>query len=238
MSTSDDAVAEVKKRKKEIVAAFADPQIFLPADRPFTIFMAGSAGAGKTEFSNKFDFSITDYSIQVPIVRIDADEIRKLLPQFSGDNADEVQTATTIGVEKLFDHIQNYDQNAIVDTTFSDLDKAINNVRRSLKRNRKVGIFYIHLNPIVAWTYTQARQTAMGRKVTKDFFIESYIKAKENVDIVKQTYPEIELNLIDKELTDDMDTPIKANIKFNIDRVANHIKLVYNRDELVRIIKS
>ena len=135
--------------------------------------MAGSPGAGKTEFSNKFNPAIYKYESSVPIVRIDADEIRKLLPQYNGKNSDVVQPACTIGMEKLFDQIQHHDQNAIIDTTFSDFNKAYDNVRRSLKHNKRVGIFYIHFDPKIAWDYTKIREKNEGRSVSKKFFISS-----------------------------------------------------------------
>jgi len=238
MSIAEDAIREVKNRKKEFIKTFADPTKYLPVENPFTIFMAGSPGAGKTEFSNKFDPTLFKYDDSVAIVRIDADEIRGLLPQFNGTNSDEVQRATTIGMEKIFDHIQKHDQNAIVDTTFSNFKKASENVRRSLKHKRKVGIFYIHLDPQVAWIYTLFRQEKEGRSVAKDFFIESYFKAKENVDRVKKLFPEVEVNLIEKGLTGNKNNPIKTSVKFNIDKIDNHIRLVYNRVELESVIRS
>lgn len=238
MSVTDEAIQEIKKRKKEIIKKFADLAIYLPVDNPFTIFMAGSPGAGKTEFSNKFDPSLYQYSTNVPIVRIDADAIRKLLSQFHGTNSDEVQPATTIGMDKLCDHIHEHNQSAIIDTTFSDFRKASDNVKRSLKHNRKIGIFYIHLDPKVAWIYTQLRQKKEGRSVSKEFFIDSYLKAKENVDKIKGMFPQIEVNLIEKELTGNESSPIRIKTSFNISGVDYHLKLVYNRNELGKIIKS
>lgn len=237
MSVIEESKQEIKNRKKEIIKKFADPSIYLPVKNPFTIFMAGSPGAGKTEFSNKFDPIFYKYDTNVPIVRIDADEIRKLLSQFHNTNSDEVQPATTVGMDKLCDHIHKHDQNSIIDTTFSDFKKANDNVQRSLKHNRKIGIFYIHLDPLVAWAYTQLRQKKEGRSVTKDFFIESYFKAKENVDKVKETFPQIEVNLIEKELTGDDNNPIRIKAIFNIKGIDNHLKLLYNKNELEKIIK-
>lgn len=204
----------IKNNQKVIIKKFADPQVFLPVEHPFSIFMAGSPGAGKTEFSNKFDPSLYEYYNVNPIVRIDADEIRKLIPQFNGKNSAVVQPATTIGVEKLFDHIQQHDQNAIIDTTFSDFNKAYDNFRRSLKRHRKVGIFYIHFDPKVAWDYTKIREKKEGRNITSDFFIEAYVNARENVDKIKKEFPQVEVNLIIKELTGNEQHPIGMKTKF------------------------
>lgn len=238
MDIRNDAIKYIKANQKVIINKFADPHIFLPIEHPFTIFMAGSPGAGKTEFSTKFNPALYDYDHMNSVVRIDADEIRKLIPQFNGKNSTVVQPATTIGVEKIFDHIQQHDQNAIVDTTFSDFNKAYDNVKRSLKRHRRVGIFYIHFDPKVAWDYTKIREKKEGRTVTMDFFINAYTNARENVDRIKIEFPQIEVNVIIKELTGNEQNPIGMKTKFNIERVANYLKTFYNKDELAEIIKS
>jgi predicted ABC-type ATPase len=236
MDITEAAINEIKQRKKEIIKKFADPTVYLPVQKPFTIFMAGSPGAGKTEFSNKFNPNLFEYDASVPIVRIDADEIRKMLPQFNGRNSDEVQAAATIGMEKLFDHIQDHDQNAIVDTTFSDFNKAQDNIRRSLLHKRKVGIFYIHLDPRIAWDYTKIREKKEGRNVSKNFFIDSYFQAKDNVDKMKLLFPKIEVNLIEKELTGDAANPLRIKTKFSINKIDNYLKFVYNKEELDSIL--
>ena len=55
MSLSDEAIKFVKSHKNEIVSKFANKLKYPPVEKPFTIFMAGSPGAGKTEFSTSFD---------------------------------------------------------------------------------------------------------------------------------------------------------------------------------------
>ncbi len=39
------------------------------------------------------------------IVRIDADEIREIIPQYTGGNSDLVQGAASIGVDILHNHV-------------------------------------------------------------------------------------------------------------------------------------
>ncbi len=237
MDLKNEAVKEIKNKQKELIQKFADLQVYPSVNNPFTIFTAGSPGAGKTEFSNKFNPAAYSFECKTPIVRIDADEIRKTLSQFNGNNAEEVQPATTIGMEKLFDHVNKHSQNAIVDTTFSDYNKAFSNVNRSLHRNRRVGIFYIHLDPRVAWQYTKIREKQVGRSVTKEFFIESYFKAKECVDKIKTAFPQIEIYLIKKELTGTEDSPFIMKVEYNIDSLDNYLKLRYNRNQIALFIK-
>lgn len=92
----------VKRNKKQIIEKFANLKNFPPVENPFTMFMAGSPGAGKTEFSKTF---IKDYPGNVKIVRIDADEIRELIPDYKEGKAYKVQGAAALGVEKLFDFV-------------------------------------------------------------------------------------------------------------------------------------
>lgn len=238
MHTNELAIQEIRSKKKLIVKKFANPTIYVPVKHPFTIFMAGSPGAGKTEFSRNFNPMSFQYDSSAQIVRIDPDEIRKMLPQFKGHNSDEVQQATTIGVEKIFDHVQQHSQNVIVDTTFSDFAKAKSNIERSLSRRRKVGIFYIHLDPKIAWLFTKAREKKEGRSVNKKFFIDAYFQAKENVNKIKSLYPEIEVNLIEKIHTNNNDNPIIIDTKLNIDKIDNYINFIYNRKTLSQILKD
>ena len=237
MTLSSEAVQYAKDHKKDILTRFADDTRYPSVKNPFTIFMAGSPGAGKTEFSNSFDPNTFAYKTDVPIVRIDADEIRKMMPGYNGINASEFQAAATIGVEKLFDFANHKDQNILLDTTFSDFAKAKMNVERSLKHNRKVGIFYIHLDPKIAWIYTQLRERKEGRKVSQEFFVESYFNSREVVNKIKKDYPIIELNIVQKYISESLSKPIQTTSFFNIPNVDNYIKLEYTRHSLSELLK-
>jgi len=236
MDLSAIAIEYVKSHKKEIVDKFANVEKYPPVENPFTIFMAGAPGAGKTEFSMSFDPQTYSYKTSVPYVRIDADEIRKMMPGYDGKIAYEFQAGATIGIEKLFDHANKNDQNILLDTTFSDLAKAQMNVERSLKHKRKVGIFYIHLDPKIAWAYTQIREQKEGRRVSKEFFVESYFNSREVVNKIKKNYPAIELNVILKEVSDDKNKQIQITSFFKIPNIDNYVRLEYTRHSLLTTI--
>jgi len=237
MNLSDEAIKFVKSHKNEIIDKFANKLKYLPVEKPFTIFMAGSPGAGKTEFSTSFDPKLYAYKCDVPIVRIDADEIRKMLPGYDGTNDSIFQTAATIGVEKIFDYVNHNDQNVILDTTFSDFIKAKANVERSIKHNRKIGIFYIHFEPKTAYAYTKIREKKEGRHVSKNFFIESYFAAKDTVNNIKKLYPSVELNVVDKKISsNNQEYPIKPTIRLNAPNVDNFISFKYNKKDLLTIL--
>lgn len=230
MDTKEEAKKWIKSNIKEILQKFANVDEFPSVENPFTIFMAGSPGAGKTEFSKVF---IQNYDSETKIVRIDADEIRDLIPQYKEGNAYKVQGAAALGVEKLFDHVQKYKQNAILDGTFSDLKISLNNVKRALNRNRKVGIMYIYQDPKIAWEFTKKREKIEGRHVSKEMFIDSYFKAMENVNLVKQKYgKDIEFNIAIKDYQNNLE-----KTHFNIEMLDSYIKNEYTKGVLERILQ-
>ena len=136
---TEEAKKFIKKNKKLLIEKFASPDLYKPTVNPVTIFMAGSPGAGKTEFSKNLAKMLNK-----KLVRIDADEIRGIIPQYNGRNSDIVQGASSIGVEKLYDHILAKKLEAIVDGTFSKYNVSYKNVKRSLDHSRPVVIFYIY----------------------------------------------------------------------------------------------
>lgn len=219
----------IRNNKKLLIEKFADLNNFPGVSNPFTIFMAGCPGAGKTEYSKSF---IDSYDPNTKIVRIDADEIRDLIPGYAGGNAYKFQGAAALGVEKLFDYIQEHKQNAIVDGTFSDFKIGLNNVERALNRNRTVGIFYLYQDPVIAWEFTKKREKIEGRHVSKAMFIESFFLAKENVNKIKSMLKErIELNFVEKNYTNEL-----AKTRFKIDNVDSYLKKIYNKKELEELL--
>lgn len=105
---SEKAKVFIKEHKRFIIDKFASLEKYPPREHPFSMFMAGSPGAGKTEFSKAL-FESSDFleSTEFPIyaVRIDADEIKDIIPQYNGGNSDVVQGASSLGVEKLYDSV-------------------------------------------------------------------------------------------------------------------------------------
>lgn len=226
---SDEAILYVKKHEKEIIEKFANKSLYKPVERPFTLFMAGSPGAGKTEFSKSYIKELHKTNPDITVVRIDADEIRDLLPQYKGNNADVVQHACGVAVGKLFDYVQKQGQNAIVDGTFSDYDISCKDVNRALKRGRDVDIYYIYQDPLIAWDFTKKREQLEGRHVSKEMFIESFFAAKNNVNQVKSELgKQIELYLIIKDISNSS----ISKSHFNIEKVDFYLPKGYTKEEL------
>jgi predicted ABC-type ATPase len=222
----------IKKNKKEIIEKFASLLEYPSVEDPFTILMAGSPGAGKTEFSKGFIISFTknNDSKYRKIVRIDADEIKKIIPGYNGKNSVEFQKASIIGLENLFSSVLKNKQDAIIDGTLCNYNKACENINRSLKRNRAVFIYYIYQDPLIAWEFVKKREKKEGRVIPKEIFIEDFFKARNNVNKLKKEFGDkIILNLIIKDLN-------KVDLyetKNNIDNVDNYLKIKYSKEELI-----
>lgn len=228
----EEARQYIKDHKKELIEKFASLEKFPSNDDPFSLFMAGSPGAGKTEFSRKLVEILakgSDAFESIPIVRIDADEIKeKFLPHYDGKNSNVVQSAAILGVEKLYDFSIKNKQNILLDGTFSSYDSSRKNIITSLKKGRMVGIFYIYQDPVRAWELTKARGEKEGRFIPKDFFIDSLFKAKDNVNRIKEEFGgKVIVSLIEKDYAENIEKP-----RFNIDKIDNHLKIKYTRKSL------
>lgn len=230
---SESAIRWIKSNRKFIIEKFCSLKEYPPSKKPFMIFMAGSPGAGKTEFSKSMIPILQKKDPDHKIVRIDIDEVRCIIPEYNGRNSSVIQTAAAIGVEKIFDHVQGHNQNAFMDSTFSSFSKADSDVSRCLNRNRDVGIFYIYQEPSIAWEFTKKREALDGRIVPKEVFIESFLKAKETCNLIKQKYGnQINLDLIIKNFENSLEKS-----QFNIVSIDSYLEKIYNIDLLQELIK-
>lgn len=228
--TEEKAIEWIRNNKRVIIEKFASLQNFPGVTNPFTMFMAGSPGAGKTEFSKSFIETYPDHDTK--IVRIDADEIREQIPGYNGYNAYIVQSAAFIGVEKLFDYIQDHRQNAIVDGTFAVYEISRKNIVRSLDKDRKVGIMYLYQDPVIAWHFTKIREKEEKRHISKEMFIRSFLAARINVDKIKEEFGnKVELNIAIKNYENRLE-----KTQFKIDKVDKYIKKEYTKEDLEKLL--
>lgn len=224
----------IKTHKKELCEKFANLKDYPPINKPSAYFMAGSPGAGKTEFSKSFIKELTEKEPGRKIVRIDADEVRDFIPFYDKTNAYRVQGAAALGVEKLLDCVLANNQDFVLDATFADYEKSRSNIIRSLHKNRKVGILYLYQNPVVAWEFTQKRAALEGRNIPLDMFIKAFFAAKENVNRIKREFgKDIELWLIIKNLEQGIEKTY-----FNVDNVDSYLKIRYNSQSLKKKLKE
>lgn len=228
----DDEIVEkahkwIKAHHKKLIDIFCHSSSIVPDEIPTTIFMAGSPGAGKTEFSR----NLADTFEQKPVL-IDADEIRKKVPGYSGKTAYLYQKAANKGVNILYDYCCNKGLNVILDGTFAYAG-AIDNVQHSLKHKRNVEIYYLYQDPLLSWSFTKIRERSEYRRVPKDVFITAYLKSMENVKKVKDQFgPKIKLNIVVKDFTTGLN-----KLELNKESIDSYISKVYTYVELESLIK-
>ena len=219
---AENAKNYIIKNKASFIEKFSSKKYFASDSSPVSLFMAGSPGAGKTEFSKRLVEKFTTKPI-----RIDADEIREFFDSYNGANADIFQAAATKGVHFLYDYALKEKINLILDGTFAYSD-AIKNISRSLNKGRKVEIYFLYQDPVVAWEFTKKREAIEHRKVSKEVFISAFIDSRLNVNKAKMDFGDkLELNLVIKNFSTDFE-----EIKLNIDNIDRFLPKVYTGDNL------
>ena len=186
--------------------------------------MAGSPGAGKTEFSTRI-IPLFEKGLGEKIVRIDPDDLRTMMPGYKGNNSHIFQPATSIGVEKIHDYVIKYNINFLLDGTFSNTAKAHANIQRSINHSRIVMVFYVFLEPKVAWDFTLKREALEGRRISKEVFVNHLFNSYKTVDSLKEAFgDQITLYLIDKKsITNANDFTItEVNTKISDHQTINH----------------
>jgi len=183
------AIEFVKKNREQIARELTDPAMYKPDEAPISAFMAGSPGAGKTEFSKNL-IALLEKNRERKVVRIDGDEIRPRLPGYTGNNSHLFQYAVSLVVEKMHDLVLSQSQTFVLDGTFANHEKARDNILRSLKKLRLVLIFYVYQKPEIAWKFTEAREKAEGRNIPKDAFINQFLDARGTINKIRQEFGE------------------------------------------------
>ena len=225
---SSEAVKYIKSHKKELLDKFCSG--YQPQSKPISIFMAGSPGAGKTEFSKALIRLFPEY--KTSIVRIDPDEIRLWLPQYIPGRAELFQEAVSVGVSKLHDYVKNKSISFLLDGTFSNLERARINVQLSLNKNYAVKILYVFQSPEIAWHFTQEREKSEGRNIKRESFILQYLNSRETVARIKEEFgKQIEVDLIERDVIKKTYQPL-----FNVDNVDRYLSKKYSKSDLESLI--
>lgn len=250
----DEACQFINSKKEELIDKFITKNN--PLKLGFiTIFMAGSPGAGKTEFSRRYIPLVFDNknekmikflnqrgidiaSVESLLVRIDVDEIREFLPQYSKTNietgekgnAHVIQKAANKGLDILRDHCLANEISFIHDGTFGNYSTMKEIIKKSIRADRDVQINYLYLDPLVAWGFTKAREYLEGRNIIKEKFIEQYFSSRENVDKIKQEFGgQVKVNCILKNNKNEVD-----EIMLNQESVDLYLQSKYSRGAIRR----
>ena len=227
------AIEFAKRNKVKIARERTDPKIFVPDAKPVSVFMAGSPGAGKTEYSKGL-IKTLEKDADHQVLRIDADEIRALMPGYTGKNSSLFHGAVSLVVEKMHDMALHQNQTFVLDGTMSKYEKAVDNIRRSLKKGRVVIIFYIYQQPELAWKFTVAREEAEGRNIPKDSFIDQFLNAQLTVKRIRKEFgSEVALYLVKKDYLQNSSDPIKVESNATID---DHLDMGYTKERLKEML--
>ena len=131
-----------QKLHKEIINEFKDDAVCIERDEPIAILMGGSPASGKSTFLRSY----APFLLKDEILRIDADEVRSMLPEYEGWNADVTHRETKDIVETLLSDKTI----GIPCTTDIIYDGTMNNVKRYTplvkflkKQGYKVYVVYI-----------------------------------------------------------------------------------------------
>ncbi len=220
----DEAKQFARKNKTTIAKDRTDPTRFPTEERPVSVFMAGSPGAGKTEAS----IELLDEFPGEAIIRIDPDELRELFPGYKGGNAHLFQGAVSDVVNRILDLALKQGQSFLLDGTLANYKIAEDNVARALGKNRVVQVLYVYQDPLLAWEFVQAREAAEGRRITRDTFIDQYFSARDVVNALKRKFgKDLKVDLLMKNLDNS-----RRWFKAGVDQIDNHIPERYSRDDL------
>ncbi len=202
---------------------------FIPAKIPVSTFMAGSPGAGKTEFSKRFLQGAGNTA------RIDADELRDHFAAcgYDGANSHLFQKAATRLVYAIHDLALKRKISFLLDGTFANERIARQNIERSLKRGRDVFVMFIYQSPQIAWDFVQCREEVEGRRIFVDNFAQKFCASYAVVNKIKAEFGDkITLSLVIKNI-DNTDNRFYHK---SIQRVDDHIPERYNVEEILALI--
>ena len=248
----EQAIKEIINRKDELIEEFVNSKHPLRLD-VISFFMAGSPGSGKTEFSKRYMPAVLDKkdpklikdllkkgvdieSVDTLFIRIDVDEIREFLSQYQKTDLEQgikgnshiIQKAANKGLDIIRDYCFKQNISFLHDGTFANLDTMRKMVKKSLKAGREVQIFYIYIDPLVAWEFTKARECLEGRNIIKDKFIEQFLMSKENVNKIKEEFGKrVKINCVLKDKNNDV-----MDIEFNIPDIDTFLESKYNKQAI------
>jgi hypothetical protein len=106
------------------------------------------------------------------------------------------------------------------------------NVLRALDRGRRVQLLYVYQDPMLAWSFVQAREAAEGRRIRPEHFVQQYFGAREVVNRLKSELgTEIHVDLLMKN-NDNSHRFYRAGV----DQIDSHIPERVTRAELERML--
>ena len=151
---------------------YKNSDIYIPV-----IFLAGAPWAGKTEWIESFP-DIEHY------ITLDTDLYRSLFEGYTGTNASEYHQYASRVMDRMYSFCIKWGYNMIVDGTFSNLQKAHENIRQCEKKWREFSVILVIQDPIISYLYTKKREQEKKRNVPTSVFIEKFYRS---IQIVRST---------------------------------------------------
>jgi predicted ABC-type ATPase len=119
LERNGEYTASRKKLHQRIINSFKDELVCIQKKEPIAILMGGSPASGKSTFLRKY----APYLLKEEILKVDADEIRAMLPEYKGWNATSTHLETkdivntllsdkTIGIPCKYDVIYDGTMNS------------------------------------------------------------------------------------------------------------------------------
>ncbi|MBB1368384.1 zeta toxin family protein [Pseudoalteromonas sp. SR44-5] len=224
------AISYAKSNRTRIARELTDKNQFPPDTRPVSVFMAGSPGAGKTEASKAFLEEIGADNV----LRLDPDELRELIPGYTGDNSYLFHRAVSFIVERTLDHAFKNKQSFLLDGTLASYDVAKKNIERSIRKERQVLILFVYQKPELAWEFVEAREKLEGRRILADTFIDQFFASQEVIRELKLKFgSQIQVDLLVKNN--------KGKTRFyhdNVQAIEHHLDEKFTREDLQSLIES
>ena len=154
------------------------------------IFMAGGSGAGKSE-------TAINISESEKIDIIDTDNIRKICPLYSGQNAHLFQKASSRGVSILMNHVFKNNLSFILDGNFAEYPIQKENIERAVSRGYKLEVVFVYRDKEIAKDYTKKRERVEGRVVPDNVFENKYRESILTTKKILDEYTNIDFRYID-----------------------------------------
>ena len=86
-----------------------------------------------------------------------------------------------------------------MDGTFRS-GNSLSNIDRAVRKKYIIKIMYIHQEPRVAWSFTQARERIEKRAIDKQGFIQAYFDIHANIELLAaEEYANVSLDIIVKD---------------------------------------
>jgi predicted ABC-type ATPase len=174
---NEEAGEYVPSRRKlhaDIINTFKKEVVCITEGQPIAIFMGGSPASGKSSFLRKY----SPYLLKEEILKVDADEIRAMLPEYEGYNAAQTHLETKDIVNTLLS-----DRNIGIPCDFDLIyDGTMNSVKSyiplmDILRKRGYKIFIVYMDNVpkdVIIKRALERYQKSGRfvplEVIEDFF--------------------------------------------------------------------